>query len=122
MLKWKINEQIQNKKLFAYVNLGRDGSLLSRSNNLGTWVSIGNYIPFTYEPQHDKTNKMTCAIENSDQPGRPPSLIRLRCPHEETLGPQLPTERTVKTDQTGRMRLRLAHSHFVGGSFYHDRT
>ena len=25
------------------------------------------------------------------------SLISLRCPHEETLGPELPTERTVKT-------------------------
>ena len=27
----------------------------------------------------------------------------LRCPHEETLGPQLPIERTAKTDQTGRV-------------------
>ena len=25
----------------------------------------------------------------------------LRCPHEESLGPWLPTERTAKTDQTG---------------------
>ena len=25
------------------------------------------------------------------------------CPHEETLGPDLPNERTAKTDQTGRM-------------------
>ena len=31
-----------------------------------------------YEPQHDKTNKMTCApSEDSDQPGHPPSLIRV---------------------------------------------
>ena len=43
----------------------------------------------------------------------------LRCPHEETLGPQLPIEYTVKTDQTGRM-LRLIWvfarrtGHFVG--------
>ena len=30
------------------------------------------------EPPHDKTNKMTCApSEDSDQPGRPPSLIRV---------------------------------------------
>ena len=29
------------------------------------------------EPQHDKTNKMTCApSEDSDQSGHPPSLIR----------------------------------------------
>ena len=43
---------------------------------------------FTIEPSHDKTNKMTCApSEDSDQPGYPPSLISLCCPHEETLGP-----------------------------------
>ena len=31
-----------------------------------------------YEPQHDTTNKMTCAPnEDSDQPGRPLSLIRV---------------------------------------------
>ena len=40
------------------------------------------------EPPHDKTNKMACApSEDSDQPGHPPSLISLRCPHEGTLGP-----------------------------------
>ena len=40
-----------------------------------------------YEPAHDKTNKMTCApSEDSDQPAYPPSLISLRCPHEETSG------------------------------------
>ena len=33
---------------------------------------------FIHEPQHDKTNKMTCApSEDSDQPGHPPSLIRV---------------------------------------------
>ena len=51
--------------------------------------------------------------EDSDQSGHPPSLISLRCPHEETLNPQLTTGRTVKTDQTGRMPrlqiLRRAH-------------
>ena len=31
-----------------------------------------------FEPQHDKTNKMTCAPgENSDPPGYPSSLIRV---------------------------------------------
>ena len=45
-----------------------------------------------------KTNKMTCAFsEHSDQPGYPPSLISLRCPHEETLDPWLLTEHTAKT-------------------------
>ena len=35
--------------------------------------------------------------EDSDQPGHSPSLIRVRCPHEEGLGPKLPIERTAKT-------------------------
>ena len=31
-----------------------------------------------YEPPHDKTNKMASApSEDSDQPGNPPSLIRV---------------------------------------------
>ena len=30
-------------------------------------------------------------------------LISLRCPYEESLGPQLPIEHTAKTDQTGQM-------------------
>ena len=43
----------------------------------------------TFEPPLDKTNKMVCVPsgEDSDQPGHPPSLISLRCPHEESLGP-----------------------------------
>ena len=32
----------------------------------------------TYEPSHDKTNKMECApSKDSDQPGHLPSLIRV---------------------------------------------
>ena len=43
----------------------------------------------------------------------------LPCPHEESLGPQLPIKRTAKTDQTGRMpRLIRVFAwrtcHFVG--------
>ena len=47
-----------------------------------------------YKPSHDKTNEMACALsEASDQPGHPPSLVRvyaqadlsLRCPHGERL-------------------------------------
>ena len=31
-----------------------------------------------FEPPHDKTNKVACApSEDSDQPGHPPSLIRV---------------------------------------------
>ena len=47
-----------------------------------------NDVKLPNEPPHDKTNKMTCApSEDSDQPGHLPSLISLRCPHEESLGP-----------------------------------
>ena len=61
------------------------------------------------EPLYDKTNKMTCApSEDSDQPGHPPSLNGLRCPHEESLDPELPIKGIAKTDQTGRT------GHFVG--------
>ena len=37
----------------------------------------------------DMTNQQNeCAnSEDSDQPGHPPSLISLGCPHEESLGP-----------------------------------
>ena len=34
------------------------------------------------EPPHDKTNKMICVpSEDSDQPGHPPSLIRVFAEH-----------------------------------------
>ena len=48
-----------------------------------TTTSIGRHIvkrraTRTAEPPHDKTNKMACApSEDSDQPGHPPSLIRV---------------------------------------------
>ena len=42
----------------------------------------------SFESRHDKTNKVTQSF---------------RCPHEKSLGPQLPIERTAKTDQTGQM-------------------
>ena len=42
----------------------------------------------TCEPPHDKSIRMAGApSEDSDQPGHPPSLISLHCPHEESLGP-----------------------------------
>ena len=37
------------------------------------WISF-----ITNEPVHDKSNKMACApSDDSDQPGHPPSLIRV---------------------------------------------
>ena len=57
-----------------------------------------------------------CPVK-TDQPEHLPSLISLRCPHEETLGPDLPIERTAKTLirlAQSDLSLRWAHSHFVG--------
>ena len=40
--------------------------------------NLSNCERTTNELQHDKTNKMTCApSEDLDQPGHPPSLIRV---------------------------------------------
>ena len=51
---------------------------------------------------------MVCAhSKDLDHPGHPASLISLRCPHEESLGPQLPT---AKSDQTGLMPRLSAQS------------
>ena len=54
-----------------------------------------------YEPPNDKTNEIPSdPSEDSDQPRHPPKLISLCCLHEETLGPWLSLQCTVKTDQT----------------------
>ena len=67
------------------------------------WRSIRNVpcvavMSWSNEPPHDKTNKMACVpSKDSDQHGHPPSLISIRCLHEESLGSQLPIQRTAKT-------------------------
>ena len=46
-------------------------------DDAGMWYS-SNVIVDIIELQHNKTNKMTCASsEDSDQPGHPPSLIKV---------------------------------------------
>ena len=87
-------------------------------------VCIEDSKPYESPHHHDKTNKMTFTLsEYSDQPWHQPCLIRdfavrIGCP-EETLGPQLSIETTLKTDQTGWMpRLICVFAgrtdHFVG--------
>ena len=74
---------------------GRGGFLHWDSNVWLDWVDALAYLNFlrlhkaqadlclcwphkSFEPVHDKTNKTTCApSEDSDQPGHPPSLIRV---------------------------------------------
>ena len=46
---------------------------------LGIFMDLKeSYLALIIESMHNKTNKMTCASsEDSDQPGHPPSLIRV---------------------------------------------
>ena len=64
--------QDEHKKLCVYEEIGKISLNYHQiSTNLFLW-QIAN------EPPHDKTKKMTCTpSENSDQPGHPPSLIRV---------------------------------------------
>ena len=73
------------------------------------------------EPPHDKTNKMACApIEDSDQPGHPPSLIRVfdvRMKKAWVLSYPLSAWRRLWSDWADAqadLSLRWAYSHFVG--------
>ena len=58
-----------------------------------------------FEPPHDKTNKMTLVpSEDSDQPGHPPSLIRVFAVRPVVAwGPVLLQADSADSDQTGRM-------------------
>ena len=74
-----------------------------------------------FEPPHDKTNKMTFVpIEDSDQPGHPPSLIRVFVVRSVgSLDSILLQADSADYDQIGRMpRLILVFAghtnHFVG--------
>ena len=56
------------------------------------------------EPPHDKTNKMTFVpSEDSDQPGHPPSLIRVFAVRSVAKDPILLQADSADSDQTGRM-------------------
>ena len=71
------------------------------------------FLSMLNEPPHDKTNKMACApSEDSDQPGHPPSLIRIFAVAWRKRG-SLATNRahSQNSDQTGPS---WVHSHFVG--------
>ena len=57
---------------------------ISKLLRLKTSVSLAG-AGYVFAPKHDKNSKIPCASsEDSDQPWHPPSLISLRCPHEET--------------------------------------
>ena len=80
-------------------------------------------ITFTFEPPHDKTNKMACApSEDSDQPGHLPSLIWVLNAHMKkawVLSYPLSTQRRLWSDWADAILLVLSW----GGSFiYYDYT
>ena len=73
-----------------------------------------------HEPPHDKTNKMICALsEDSDQPGHPPSLIRVfAVGMKKPWVFSYPMSASEDSDQTGRMSRLIFQAgrtcHFVG--------
>ena len=90
-------------------------------NGLFLVPSIRIYIHRQNEPHHDKTNKVACASsEDSDQPGHPPSLIRVFALHMKkacVLSYPLSAQLRLLSDWEdvqADMSLRWAHSHFVG--------
>ena len=80
----------------------------------------GNEILPIFEPPHDKTNKMECVpSEDSDQPGHPPSLIRVFAIRmKKAWVCSYPLSPSKDLDQTGRMPRLIwvfaGCSHFVG--------
>ena len=73
------------------------------------------------EPPHDKINKVACAPnEDSDQPGYPPSLIRVfavRLKKAWVLSYPLSAQRRLWShwaDAQADLSLRWVHTHFVG--------
>ena len=77
-------------------------------------------IKTTNEPHRDKTNKIACApSEASDQPGHPPSLVRLK--KARILSYQLSAQRRLWSDLAdvkADLRLHWAHMPFLW--FCHD--
>ena len=62
---------IITKHFFRHEDAQNQNGLLLIDRKMGNTLRIN-------EPPHDKTNKMACApSEDSDQPGHPPSLIRV---------------------------------------------
>ena len=90
-------------------------SICRIGSGFGIGLPVGSTLvaSSTYEPQHYKTNKMTCApSEDSDQPGHPPSQWVAEDPMF------LPTD-SEDSYQTGRMSRLIwvfagRRGHFVG--------
>ena len=61
-------------------------------------ADVSQWLHMSNEPAHDKKKKWHVPSKGSDQSGHPAVWSEsLCCPHEESLGSQLPTECTAKT-------------------------
>ena len=87
------------------------------------WFLLRRFVPvlFLFESQHDKTRQSDCApSENSDQPGHPPSLIRVfavRMKKAWVLSYSLRAQRSLWSDRAdvqADLSLRWAHNHIIG--------
>ena len=109
--------------LCMYDKFSETESVRNSSTNTVMILSIrktgpGNSIT---EPPHHKTNKMACApSEDSDQPGHPPSLIRVfpvRMKKAQVLSYPLSAQRKFWSDWADAqadLSLLWEHNHFVG--------
>ena len=79
-MSWLMSFLDQHKPLFRNQhafrsNLSCETQLIQVVQDLADTLNHGGQID---EPHRDKTNEMACACsEDSDQPGHPPSLIRV---------------------------------------------
>ena len=91
---------------YLHVNVNRDAEICEDFVN--GYCPLGDQV---YEPQHDKTNKMTRApSEDSDQPGHPPTAWTSTqsdqselCTQWVTKDPRFLHVDSEDSDQTGRM-------------------
>ena len=95
--------------------------LLGTVNGKKLWLQLCPIYSKLIDAPRDKTNKMACApSEVSDQPGHPPSLIRVfaaRMKKAWVLSYPLSAQRKLWSDWADAqadLSLRWAHSHFVG--------
>ena len=87
--------------------------------HIGKWMK--RFFKWKYETPHDKTNKMACASsEDLDQPGHPPSLIRVFAVRmKKAWVPSYPLSAQRRlwsdwADAQADLSLRWAHTHFIG--------
>ena len=91
------------------------GTQLNLSKSILSWMFKLTELP------HDKTNKMACApSEDSDQPGHPPSLIRVFTARMKKAWGLIYPSRAQRrlwsdwADAQADLCLCWTHSHFVG--------